>query len=102
MQETVTLTKDELQSIIAQAVSQANKSGGQTQPIGPELTNGNLTRIREEAFKPGRQAVVLASGNGYRVYGYAEYQAMVERTSKLGAALRDNGRGIFAPKTEVK
>lgn len=96
MQETVTLSREELQQIVIEAVAKATAGTQAVVKLGPELSENNLLRVREEAWKPGRQAVVLASGNGYRVYGYNEYQEMIARTSRLGKALVESRRGIFA------
>lgn len=101
MQETVTMTKDELQKIVAEAVASAMPKNGHTL-LGPEVSEGNIRTIREIVTGPGRWAVVYKFKDYYRIVSYEDFQKVRDHGSKLGQSMRAQGRGIFKGRAEAQ
>lgn len=95
MQETVTMTKDELQEIVAQALRAAGggtpetRGRKKTRPRGPEISDTTVDSIRRSVAERPHRAVVVLGGDGYKVYSFNVWKAKQDRGLATGERMRE-------------
>lgn len=100
MQETLTMTKDELQKMIADGIAEWSKSNAtkKSKPVevAPVVGDKTVVSIRRAVSNAPYRAVVIWGKRGYRVMDLRSYQKAQQHGTFLGTKLKSEKRGVFA------
>lgn len=110
MKETLTLTKEELDGLIASGIREYEKQNGKSEkPMSkrgyreaPEFTVEHISKVKAVASLSPYRAVVVLGPSGWRIFRMESYQRNVEHGKWLDAHNKENKRGIYTPDFHAK